>query len=57
MLSPDLCLGLPSSPFPSDFPIKNFDAFLIYPMHATWFIQLILPDLITIKIFDEVYKS
>jgi hypothetical protein len=26
-------------------------------MHATWFIQLILPDLITIKIFDEVYKS
>jgi len=51
-----LCLGLQTSLFPSDFPIKILYAFLFSPMRVTCPAHLIFFDLITLIIFGELYK-
>ena len=57
ILSSHLCVGLPSSLFPSGFSTKNLDASLLSPTHATCPAHLILLDLITQIIFGGHYRS
>ena len=54
ILSPHLCLGLPSGLLPSGFPTKTM---YTPPIHATCPTHLILLDSITRAILGEQYKS
>ena len=49
--------GLPSGLFPSGFPTKTLYKLLLYPVHATCPIHLILLDFITQRILGEEYRS
>jgi len=51
-----LRLGLPSGLFPSGFLTKKLYAFLTCPMRVTSLAEFILPDFITLIIFDETCK-
>jgi hypothetical protein len=42
ILSSHIRLDLPSDIFSSDFPAKIFHVFLIYPMHITCYVHIIL---------------
>jgi hypothetical protein len=57
ILSTHLCLGLPSSLFPSGFPTNNLYMFHFSPIRATCLAYLILLDLIILIILVEEYKS
>jgi len=48
-----LCLGLPSSLFPSGFPTKTLYTHILAPIYATFPANLILLDLITRSILGE----
>jgi len=56
VLSSRLRLGLPGGVFLSGFPNKILYAFLISPIRVTCPNNLILLDLITPKVFSEVYQ-
>jgi hypothetical protein len=56
-LSTHLCLGLPSSLFPSGFPTNNLYTFLIYPICASCPAYLILLYMSILIILCEEYKS
>jgi len=56
ILSSHLRLGLPRGILPSASPTKVLHAFLISPMRALCPVNLILPDLVTLIIFDEQHK-
>jgi hypothetical protein len=55
ILSSYLRLRLRSGLFPSGLPTKGLFAFVISHMRATWLVNLILLDLITLIIFGETY--
>jgi len=42
--------------FPSEFPTKLLHAFLTFPLRATFPVNLILLDLITLVTFGEAYR-
>jgi hypothetical protein len=57
ILPSHLSLGLPSGLFPSGFPTKTLYMPLLFSMHATCPVHLILLDFITRIIEGEEYKS
>jgi hypothetical protein len=57
LLSPHLCLSLPSGPLPSDFSTEILYVFLFFSIHATCPAHFILLDLIILIILDKEYKS
>jgi len=56
ILSSYLCLDLPSRIFPSDFPTKTLQAFLISSTRVTCPAHLSLFNFITLIIFGEANK-
>ena len=57
MLSFNLCLCLPSGPFPLGFPIKTLYAALLSPKRATCTAYFMLLDFMTQRIFGEEYRN
>jgi len=57
ILSSHLCLGLPSSLFPSGFPTKFLYTSLLSPIRATCSAHLILLNFITRIILGEEYRT
>ena len=53
MLSSHLCLGLPSSLFPSGFPTKTLYTPLLSPVRATCSAHVILLEFITRTVLGE----
>jgi hypothetical protein len=56
ILSLHLCLGLPNGLFPSGFPTKILYTHLFSPIRTTCTAHLNILHLITLIIFDEVYR-
>jgi hypothetical protein len=56
ILFTNLCLGLPSGPFPSRFPTNVLYAFLFSPIHATCPGHLICLELIIPNIIGKQYN-
>jgi hypothetical protein len=57
ILSPYICLGLPSGLSLSGFTTNTLYAFLFYTMCATWPTHLIILDMIYLLICDNECKS